>query len=231
MDGVPMLTIVIALLLSHAEPGQAATRPPFREDSTVVARVQRDAHVALRLSPAGPIVAVVGARTSFGSPSVFSVVRQRGPWIAVRTAELPNGRLAWVDSRHGLVYRRTAYQVEVDLSSRVLEVQGRAGVVLRTTVGIGRSSSPTPAGRYAITDKIRGRRYGRAFGCCILALSGNQTRLPSGWVGGTRIAIHGTSRPETLGAPSSAGCLHASDASLRRLERLLPLGTPVVIHP
>jgi hypothetical protein len=226
-----MLTILIALLLSHAQPGHAATRPPLREGSTVVARVQRDAHVALRLSPAGRVVAAVGARTSFGSPSVFSIVRERGPWIAVRTAELPNGRLAWVDSRRGLVYRRTAYEVEVDLSRNVLEVHGKAGVVFRTAVGIGASSSPTPAGRYAITDKIRGRRYGSAFGCCILALSGNQTRLPSGWIGGTRLAIHGTNRPETIGAPASAGCLHAADASLRRLERLLPLGTPVVIHP
>jgi hypothetical protein len=226
-----MVTILLALLLSHVQPGHAAARPQLREDSTVVARVQRDAHVALRLSPAGRVVAVVGARTSFGSPNVFSVVREQGPWIAVRSAAFPNGRLAWVDSRHGLVYRRTAYEVEVDLSRHVLEVRGRAGVVFRTTVGSGASSSPTPAGRYAITDKIRGRRYGSAFGCCILALSGNQTRLPSGWVGGTRLAIHGTNRPETIGAPASAGCLHASDASLRRLERLLPLGAPVLIHP
>lgn len=226
-----MLTIVIALLLSHAQPGFAVARPALRDDSTVVARVKRDARVALHLSPAGRVVAVVGAQTSFGSPSVFSVVRQLGPWIAVRTAELPNGRLAWIDSRRGLIYRRTAYEVDVDLSRRTLEVRGRVGVVFGTTVGIGASSSPTPAGRYSITDKIRGRRYGNAFGCCILALSGNQRRLPSGWVGGTRLAIHGTSRPETIGAPASAGCLHASDAALRRLERLLPLGTPVVIHP
>jgi L,D-transpeptidase catalytic domain len=226
-----MLTIVIALLLSQAEHALAAGSPALRGNSTVVARVQHDAHVALRLSPGGRVVAVVGARTSFGSPSVFSVVRQRGPWIAVRSAELPNGRLGWIDSRRGLNYRRTAYVVEVDLSRRLLEVRDRSGVVLRTTVGIGAPSSPTPSGRYAITDEIRGRRYGSAFGCCILALSGNQTRLPSGWVGGTRLAIHGTSRPETIGAPASAGCLHASDAVLRRLERLLPLGTPVVIHP
>jgi hypothetical protein len=228
---VQVLTILIALLLAQAQPGLSAARPALREDSTVVARVRHDTHVALRLSPGGPVVAVVGARTPFGSPSVFSVARVRGPWIAVRSAELPNGRLAWIDSRGGLSYRRTAYKVEVDLSRRLLEVRGRSGVVFRTTVGIGARSSPTPAGRYAITDEIRGRRYGSAFGCCILALSGNQTRLPTGWIGGTRLAIHGTNRPATIGAPASAGCLHASDAALRRLEGLLPLGTPVVIHP
>jgi L,D-transpeptidase catalytic domain len=228
---VRVLTIALALLVAEIQPAHAARPPSLRDGSTVVARVHPASQVALRLAPAGPVVAVAGARTSFGSPSVFSVVRRRGPWIAVHSAELPNGRLAWIDSRRGLSYRRTAYEVEVDLSRRLLEVSGRSGVVFRTTVGIGTAVSPTPVGRYAITDKLRGRRYGSAFGCCILALSGNQTRLPSGWVGGTRLAIHGTNRSDTIGAPASAGCLHASDPALRRLERIVPLGTPVVIHP
>jgi len=176
-------------------------------------------------------VAVAGSRTSFGSPSVFSVVGRQGRWFAVRSPDLPNGRVAWIDSHRGLSYQRTAYEIEVVLSSRLLVVRDRSGAILRATIGIGAAGSPTPVGRYAITDKLRGRRYGSAYGCCILALSGNQTRLPSGWVGGTRLAIHGTNSPATIGAPASAGCLHASGAVLHRLERMLPLGTPVVIHP
>jgi hypothetical protein len=226
-----VLTTALALLLAHAHPSHPTAPPALRNGSTVVARVHRESQVALRLAPAGQVVAVVGARTSFGSPSVFLVVRRRGPWIGVRSAEFPNGRLAWIDSRRGLSYRQTGYEVEVDLSRRLLEVRGRSDVVLRATVGIGAAASPTPVGHFSITDKLRGRRYGRAYGCCILALSGNQTRLPAGWVGGTRLAIHGTDRRETIGAPASAGCVHASDAVLRRLERILPLGTPVVIHP
>jgi lipoprotein-anchoring transpeptidase ErfK/SrfK len=45
------------------------------------------------------------------------------------------------------------------------------------------------------------------------------------------LAIHGrASSSESIGAPTSAGCLHATEETLRALARL-PLGTPVVIHP
>jgi lipoprotein-anchoring transpeptidase ErfK/SrfK len=98
------------------------------------------------------------------------------------------------------------------------------------TVGIGRSSSPTPVGRFAVTDKLSGSRYGPYYGCCIVALSAHQPYLPAGWTGGDRIAIHGTNAPWTIGVPSSAGCPHASETDLRVLMRRVPLGAPVFIH-
>jgi lipoprotein-anchoring transpeptidase ErfK/SrfK len=98
-------------------------------------------------------------------------------------------------------------------------------------VGIGRPGSPTPTGRFAVTDKLSGAPYGTVYGCCILALSAHQPNLPAGWKGGDRMAIHGTSDPASIGAPSSAGCLRAGDGDLRYLMRRLPLGTPVFIHP
>ena len=102
-----------------------------------------------------------------------------------------------------------------------------ARVVRRIRVGIGAPGSPTPIGRFAVTDKLNGADYSPVYGCCILALSAHQTHLPTGWTGGDRIAIHGGS---TAGAVS-AGCLHASTAELRYLMRLVPLGAQVVIHP
>jgi lipoprotein-anchoring transpeptidase ErfK/SrfK len=99
------------------------------------------------------------------------------------------------------------------------------------TVGIGRSGSPTPTGRFAVTDRLAGSNYGSYYGCCILALSAHQPYLPAGWPGGNRIAIHGTNAPSTIGTASSAGCLRARDADLRVLMRRVPLGTPVFIRP
>ena len=69
-----------------------------------------------------------------------------------------------------------------------------------------------------------GRRYGLP-----PALSGHQTRLPAGWNGGDRIAIHGGDE-STLGEAVSAGCVHARATDLRWLMRIVPLGTPVEIH-
>ena len=94
-------------------------------------------------------------------------------------------------------------------------------------VTVGAPASPTPTGRFAVTDTFTGLRSS-AYGCCALALSATQPSLPSGWLGGDRIAIHGTSGP--LGEALSHGCVRAADADVRRLIREVPLGVPVVIR-
>jgi lipoprotein-anchoring transpeptidase ErfK/SrfK len=118
----------------------------------------------------------------------------------------------------------------LDLSRRRLVLKEGDRVVRRMTVGVGRPSSPTPTGRFAVTDKLSGYRYGPYYGCCILALSAHQPNLPLGWTGGDRIAIHGTNAPWTIGAAASAGCPHARDADLRVLMRRVPLGTPAFVR-
>ena len=108
----------------------------------------------------------------------------------------------------------------------------RDGVaVRRLSIDVGRLESPTPTGRFAVTDKLAGSNFSASYGCCILALSAIQPNLPAGWSGGNRIAIHGTLSSGAFGQAVSAGCMHARDADLRYLMRLLPLGTPVVIRP
>jgi len=97
-------------------------------------------------------------------------------------------------------------------------------------VAIGRPGSSTPTGRFAVTDKISGNRYGPYYGCCILALSGHQPNTPAGWRGGNRLAVHGTNAPGTIGTPASAGCLRGSDRDLRTLMRRVPVGTPIFIR-
>src|SRR5206468_9210315 len=126
-----------------------------------------------------------------------------------RTTARPNRRVGWVD-RGAVRLARTRVSLDVDLSSRLLRVH-RGRVVRRLRVGIGAPATPTPIGRFAITDKLRGSAYSSVYGCCILALSGRQTHLPRGWTGGDRLAIHGGS----TGGAVSTGCLHAAEADLR----------------
>jgi lipoprotein-anchoring transpeptidase ErfK/SrfK len=71
---------------------------------------------------------------------------------------------------------------------------------------------------------------GTTYGCCALALSGNQPFIPQGWGGGTRMAIHGTTATGSIGTPASHGCLRASADGMRRLMAVVPLGTTVRIH-
>ena len=134
---------------------------------------------------------------------------------------------------HGFVRRSqvrltwSPLTIDVDLSGRLLRVWRRGRVVLRAAVGIGAAGTPTPIGRFGVTDKLTGLNPA-AYGCCILALSAHQTHLPPGWPGGDRIAIHGGGG---IGAATSNGCLHATGAVLRWLMSRISLGTEVDVHP
>jgi hypothetical protein len=217
--------IALASLLLSA-PHVQAPRPH------VIAYVAPGRAVALHSRPDGPVVARVDATTQFGSRHALGVVARSGRWLGVTEAGVGGNRTVWVDARAGgLAYARTRLELDVDLSSRTLVMRRDGVAVRRLSVGIGRPGSPTPTGRFAVTDKLDGRAYSAVYGCCILALSATQPNLPTGWTGGNRIAIHGTPSPSDFGRAVSAGCVHASDADLRYLMRVVPLGTPVVIRP
>lgn len=199
----------------------------------LIAHVRAGSVVTMRSRPFGHVVARVGAVTRFGSQRALGVVStQRGRWLAVTEAGVSGNRVVWIDARAGgLRYTRTPLELEVDLSRRTMTLR-RDGVVLRSiSIGVGAAGSPTPTGRFAVTDKLTGANFSAAYGCCILALSAIQPNLPRGWSGGNRVAIHGTLSPSDFGEAVSAGCVHAPDSALRYLMRIVPLGTPVVIRP
>ena len=186
----------------------------------------------LRSRPGGRPVVRLGARTEFGSPQVLSVVRRHERWLGVVTAARPNGRLAWIRrDAPGLRLSRVRVSLHADLSARRVELRIGRRVSRRLRVAVGRPGSPTPTGRFAVTDRLEGGKFGPYYGCCILALSARQPNPPPGWKGGDRMAIHGTSSPGTVGTASSAGCLRAHDADLRLLIRHVPAGTPAFIRP
>jgi hypothetical protein len=206
---------------------------PRRPSGHLIAEVRPGRSLALHSRPFGPVVARVGARTPFGSPRALGVVAtRRGRWLAVTEAGIRNNRSVWVDARAGgLRYERTRLELDIDLSSRTLLLRRGETVIRRASIGVGRAGSPTPTGRFAVTDKLNGPAYSAAYGCCILALSAIQPNLPAGWSGGNRVAIHGTLSSSDFGRAVSAGCVHARDTDLRFLMRTVPLGTPVVIRP
>jgi L,D-transpeptidase catalytic domain len=226
-------TAVGRVVLDRPADGWTRVRDPRpRPLGHLIAAVRPGRSLALHSRPFGRVLARVGARTPFGSPRTLGVVATRhGRWLAVTEAGVDGNRVVWVDARAGgLRYARTQVELDVDLSSRTLVLRRGHAVIRRASIGVGRPGSPTPTGRFAVTDKLKGSSYSAAYGCCILALSAIQPNLPAGWSGGNRVAIHGTPSASDFGRAVSAGCMHASDADLRYLMRIVPLGTPVVIR-
>jgi hypothetical protein len=182
---------------------------------------------ALRARPGGRVLEQLARRTEFGSLQVLSVAHRGDRWLAVRTPALPNGRVGWV-SAGDVRLLHEPWTLEVDLSQRRLVARREGRRRFSIPVAIGAGGTPTPTGRFGVTDRLA--MSGTTYGCCALALSGHQPDIPQGWGGGDRIAIHGTTATGSIGTPASHGCLRASEAGMRRLMAVIPLGTTVRIH-
>lgn len=222
-----MRPFLLAIVVALAAATSAVAKPTVRPSEPFFAATPRSDSVVLRDRPGGKALATVRARTEYGSKETVGVAEARGNWVAVISTALPNGVLGWVP-RKELSLRQVAWSIEVSLSAGTLVVRHDGAVVRRVPVGIGAAGSPTPVGRYVVTDHINPAAYGAsAYGCCILALSGHQPHPPAGWNPNRdwRLAIH-------VGAPGaiSAGCVHADEATLRLLMRMTPLGTPVTVE-
>jgi hypothetical protein len=201
---------------------------PQHADNPYV-EVRRGAEVAIHRAPGGKVVAGAEDRTDFGSPTVFSVDDVRGRWLGVSTPELPNGSLGWVRADPDKVTGGyTDFRIGVDLSKHEARLWRGDRLVRKWQVTVGAPGSPTPTGRFAVTDLFRGE-LNPVYGCCAVALSATQPNLPSGWSGGDRIAFHGTDGP--LGIDASNGCIRSRDGDVLALVKTVPLGTPVRIRP
>ena len=213
------------------QPLAAQPTRPRKPRGYTIARVRTGRSVALRAKPGGAPIKTLGDRTEFGSKRVLAVAAVRGRWLGVSVPDRPNGKLGWIDGRSGAIVRdRTDVSLHADVSRRTVELRIGRRTVKRMRVAVGRPGSPTPTGRFAITDKLSGDRFGPYYGCCILAISAIQPNLPSGWSGGNRMAVHGTNSPGTIGAAASAGCLRGADRDLRTLIRRVPVGAPIFIR-
>jgi len=211
---------VACLAVSAAAAGCAAAAPP--PGHALTAKVTERTQV--RVAPNGRAVATVGRFTEYGGRRVYRVVARRGDWLGVLTPQRPNGHTGWIRASRA-VLDTSRYKITVNRSARRLTLRRAGRVVKRIAVTVGKASTPTPLGRFAITDKLRMPR-GSVYGCCALALSGSQT---VGSLAGVRLAIHGTRYPESMGRFASNGCSRATTRDLRWLMRHAPVGTPVTV--
>lgn len=197
-------------------------RPPFTSVLLAAPTVLRD-------RPGGRILAHMGTRTGFRSPRVLGVSGRRGAWLRVITSDLPNGGQGWIATDHAVEFA-VDWRVDVRLGRRRAVVRRAGGVARRVTIAVGSSVTPTPTGRFAVTDKLH-FTSASPYGYGALALSAHQASIAQGWGGGDRIAFHGTTDPGSVGQAVSHGCLRAAPADIRWLVDHVPLGTPVFVRP
>ncbi len=151
-----------------------------------------------------------------------------GPWVRARLPVLPNGTTGWVPraALGGLQVVRTHLVVDLsDLRATLLR-DGRS--VLRAPVGVGPADAPTPTGRFYVRNRLT-RFASPAYGPVAFGTSARSATLTD-WPAGGYVGIHGTDRPDLLPGRVSHGCIRMRNADVLRLERLMPVGTPLTVR-
>lgn len=171
--------------------------------------------------------------TPDGFPEVYVVLRswrdsRLHSWIEVRIPMRPNGRTGWVRRSALGPYYRVRTLLVVNRPRLHATLYGRGRRLWGAPVGIGKPSTPTPAGRFWIREKFRTPGIGGLYGP--VAFGTSDYSVLSDWPGGGIVGIHGTDQPFLIPGRPSHGCIRVRNAAVRRLWRLMPIGTPVRIR-
>ena len=102
-------------------------------------------------------------------------------------------------------------------------------VVLRTPIAPGALDTPTPIGRFYVTQRLIPRDPNGPWGPAALGTSAYSPVLKN-WVDGGPVGIHGTDEPWAIGHAASHGCIRLPNAEMKRLFAQVPAGTPILIR-
>jgi hypothetical protein len=162
-------------------------------------------------------------------PLVMLVTGRRRAWVRVQLPTRPNHSSGWV--RESDVRLRTVeWRLRIDLSDHTVTTWRGTRRISVHDIGVGRSVTPTPRGRYYLTDLIRPTDPGGLYGSFAFGLSAHSDVITSFGDGDGQIGIHGTNDDSGLGTDVSHGCIRVENSVIESFARHLPLGTPVIIR-
>jgi lipoprotein-anchoring transpeptidase ErfK/SrfK len=232
MRGVVALAFVVLAALI----GSAAAQAACGGVSPTSARAWRafvPGGAPLRARPAGRTIGVL--------PYAEWLLVLRGGegrgrcFVELRTAARPSTAHRWVASAR-VTLHPTSWRIEVSRARRTLTVRHRGRRVARWRVVVGKPSTPTPAGVFAIQHAYRtpASSFVGAWELTLTAHSGVLTTFAGG---DGRTALHGrggASLADPLGTARSHGCIRLSNRAISTIVALIGrpqlAGVPVVVR-
>jgi lipoprotein-anchoring transpeptidase ErfK/SrfK len=224
---------LLAAAQAQASPGPDAYR--LTPEVAHVARVVAPTWARVRPGEV-PAVAKVSPLAEWGGGRVKflilrSIVVDGRRWLRVRLPERPNDAAGWIPADLTRV-STTPWRIVVSTSAASVTVERAGRRVVSFPAVVGKPSTPTPHGLFAIDEPIR-QPAGSELGPWALFLTAHSRVLDDYGGGPGRIAIHGRAGPllaDPLGTPSSHGCIRIPNARVRWLARIAVNGTPVEIR-
>lgn len=178
-------------------------------------------------------VARLKTKTEDGTDELVQVLarteRNGRVWLRVRLPILPNDSTGWVLANDLSKLRVVHTWLKIDREHARMKLIRAGRVIFRAPVGVGQPQWPTPAGHFYVRDELTGFPPGTIYGALAFGTSGKSSVLTD-WPKGGVIGIHGTNQPELIPGHVSHGCIRLKNADIRRLAKLLPIGTPVSIR-
>ena len=183
-------------------------------------------------TPGGKVVTTLLPTTPEHTDAIVLALRQKRDasgqvWTQVRLPILPNNSTGWVDRNALGTYHVVNTHLVVNRETFKLTLWRAGKVIFRAPVGVGRSYWPTPAGQYFVREKLT--KYASPFYGPLAFGSNARSAVLTDWPGGGFIGIHGTDEPQLIPGAISHGCVRLRDPDILRLNRLLPIGTPLTI--
>jgi hypothetical protein len=154
--------------------------------------------------------------------------KQGREWVHVRLPGNPNGRVGWVlrDALDRL--RPTRLLVLVDRTAKTMTVYQTGKPRCKRPVGVGKASTPTPAGHYWIRSIIKVTKRSSPYWPYALGTSAYSSL--SDWPGGGVVGIHGDAKqPGLIPGEPSHGCIRLHNADVAWLAHQVVVGTPLWI--
>ena len=229
-----VLLCTVCTAVASATPSGAGPQPPNRLFAST-AELLSDAPV---YSKPGGSKAFTVARmdTSWtGSTAVLLIARSATDstgrlWLKLMLPVRPNGSAGWILAEHAQI-GTTSARVEISARARKLRLRRGGRIIFTTRVVVGKPSTPTPFGNFAIYERADSPK-GSNVGPFALHLTAFSDVLHSYDGGPGRIAIHGRSGSllaDPLGSARSHGCIRLKNSALQQLARFAKPGTPVSI--
>jgi lipoprotein-anchoring transpeptidase ErfK/SrfK len=216
--------------VTRPQPARPQRTLPWRPDGTSHVVFVRTKQVAVYRSPHTKRALLVLRRHDPNGTRRAFLVRGTGKkWVHVYLPSRPNGSLGWVRARAVKMYSNR-YRIVVRLRAHRLQLWRKRHLLATYPVATGTASTPTPRGLYYIVELLRPSNPGGSYGPYSFGLSAHSNVLKTFAGGDGRVGLHGTNEPGLIGSSVSHGCIRLRNAAVRRLARILPLGTPVYVR-
>jgi lipoprotein-anchoring transpeptidase ErfK/SrfK len=172
---------------------------------------------------------VLRKRDPRGTQRAFLVKSMREQWVRVYLPTRPNGSQGWVRRRAVRSYTN-GYRLVVRLRRHKLNLWRGDRLLATYPVAVGTRSTPTPRGLYYVVELLKPHSPDGSYGPYSFGLSAHSNVLKRFAGGDGRVGLHGTNQPGLIGSDVSHGCIRLRNKAIRRLAKILPLGTPVLVR-